>query len=225
MAGTWLSTFKNVVFSCKEAVSAEMAGFRNGSLFNLLKKAAFAVLTCSFALGGATVGTIAGAIKGQTTETGCLGGAAIGALGGAVTAVQLVELLVRGEPFSKVGLFFSLINGKVFMEWVTPAVLKAYQFQMDSGLEASSGESSDIFETNGARGLPQDSINNLPKSIFHPSNAMRYCSKTSCIICLEDFKNGDFTRILQSCGHCFHLHCIDQWLVRHGACPVCRREL
>lgn len=52
--------------------------------------------------GGATVGIITGAIKGQTTETGLLRGAAVGAVTGAITTVQLVELIVNGEPFSKV---------------------------------------------------------------------------------------------------------------------------
>lgn len=53
--------------------------------------------------GGATIGTITGAIKGQTTETGLLRGAGVGAVAGAITAVQLLELIVNGEPFSKVG--------------------------------------------------------------------------------------------------------------------------
>lgn len=43
-----------------------------------------------------------GAIKGQTTETGLLRGAGVGAVTGAVTTVQLVELILNGESFSKV---------------------------------------------------------------------------------------------------------------------------
>lgn len=53
-------------------------------------------------VGGATVGTISGAIKGQTTETGLFRGAGVGAVAGAITGVQLLELMVNGEPFSKV---------------------------------------------------------------------------------------------------------------------------
>lgn len=48
------------------------------------------------------MGTISGAIKGQTTETGFLRGSGIGAVAGAITAVQLMELRAHGEPFSKV---------------------------------------------------------------------------------------------------------------------------
>lgn len=52
--------------------------------------------------GGAVVGTITGAIKGQTTETGFCRGAAIGAVTGAITAVHLLESTVNGESLSKV---------------------------------------------------------------------------------------------------------------------------
>lgn len=48
------------------------------------------------------MGTIHGAIKGQTTETGFLKGAIIGGLAGAVAAIQLLDSTVDGEPFSKV---------------------------------------------------------------------------------------------------------------------------
>lgn len=32
--------------------------------------------------------------------------------------------------FVQVALICSLVNGKIFMEWVSPAVLKAYQWQV-----------------------------------------------------------------------------------------------
>lgn len=55
-----------------------------------------------FNAGGATIGAIAGAIKGNTTETGLLRGFSVGAVAGAITGVQLMELIANGEPFSKV---------------------------------------------------------------------------------------------------------------------------
>lgn len=55
-----------------------------------------------FYLGGAAIGVISGALKGQTTETGFLRGFGVGAVAGAVTGVQLMELILNGEPFSKV---------------------------------------------------------------------------------------------------------------------------
>lgn len=52
--------------------------------------------------GGAMVGIVVGAVKGQTTETGFLHGAGIGAVAGAITAVQLLESAADGESLSKV---------------------------------------------------------------------------------------------------------------------------
>ncbi|XP_058220070.1 NEP1-interacting protein 2-like [Rhododendron vialii] len=224
----WFSIIGNYVLWCREAVClwvlTKLGGIETGFLVRLMKKTVVAMVTCSLAFGGATVGTISGAIKGQTTETGFLRGSGIGAVAGAITAVQLLELRAQDEPFSKVALLFSLINGKVFREWVTPAVLKAYQWQV-SALDVSFSENSDIFGINGGRGLSQDYIKKLPKCKFSPNSRKRPGYATSCIVCLEDFKKGDFIRALPSCGHSFHLRCIDDWLTIHGSCPVCRGDV
>ncbi|KAL8505576.1 hypothetical protein ACS0TY_016715 [Phlomoides rotata] len=185
---------------------------------------AIALLTCFFALGGAAVGAITGAIKGQTTETGLSGGFSIGAITGAITAVELMELIVNGEPFSKVALIRSLVNGKIFMEWVSPSVLKAYQWQV-SGTETSSRDFSDIFDVDTFDGLSGDAIKELPVFEFYNDETITPCSKTGCAICLQDLKDGEFGRLLPSCKHIFHLHCIDEWLTHQGSCPICRKDV
>ncbi|KAK6148407.1 hypothetical protein DH2020_019319 [Rehmannia glutinosa] len=43
-----------------------------------------------------------------------------------------------------------------------------------------------------------------------------------CAVCLENFKAGESCRILPKCNHIFHGECIDSWLVKTGACPICR---
>lgn len=52
--------------------------------------------------GGSVIGTIAGAIKGHTTEVGFLDGASKGAIAGAIAAIEFTDFSVVGEPFSKV---------------------------------------------------------------------------------------------------------------------------
>jgi len=52
--------------------------------------------------GGSIVGTIAGGIKGQTTETGFLDGAGKGAITGAIAALELINFDAVDEPLSKV---------------------------------------------------------------------------------------------------------------------------
>ncbi|GKC75480.1 hypothetical protein Tco_1126254 [Tanacetum coccineum] len=102
----------------------------NEVFFNGFSRVCMAILTCMVSLGGAIVGTITGAVKGPTTETGLVRGACVGAVTGAITALQLMDMIIDGEPFSKVSLLSSLVNGQVFTDWVTPAVLKAYQWQV-----------------------------------------------------------------------------------------------
>ncbi|OIT01823.1 PREDICTED: NEP1-interacting protein-like 1 [Nicotiana attenuata] len=228
MTTNWFSCIHSLLVKSKEFVFTwvflRFAGFSSGLLLMVIKNAIWALFMCILALGGATVGIITGAIKGQTTETGLLRGAAVGAVTGAITTVQLVELIVNGEPFSKVALVCSLVNGKVFMEWVSPAVLKAYQWQV-STVETSLREISDIFDINATRGLSQEVIQKLPKYNFCSVNTCREFQEVTCAICLQDFKDGDSARLLPSCKHSFHTQCIDEWLIRHGSCPICRVEI
>ncbi|XP_021671950.1 NEP1-interacting protein 2 [Hevea brasiliensis] len=198
-----------------------MEGFATGFFVRVMKKAVFATFTCILALGGAAVGTVIGAMKGQTTETGFLRGSGIGAVAGAITAVQLLESVADGEPLSKLALFCSLMNGKVFMEWVSPAVLKAYQWQI-SGLETTYREVSDIYDTSGNRGLSKNCIQKLPQLTFQSTHNFDQIHQFCCSICLQDFNGGDSMRKLPHCGHLFHMDCLDKWLSRNGSCPMCR---
>ncbi|OWM88762.1 NEP1-interacting protein-like 1 [Punica granatum] len=190
----------------------------------MMKKALFAAFTCILALGGAMVGIIIGALKGQTTETGFVRGAGIGAVTGAITAVQLLELKIDGESLSKVALLSSLMEGKVFMEWVGPAVLKAYQWQV-SNIETTYREISDIYDTaEEGRGLSHNCIQRIPSHSFRSSIAVSD-GACCCSICLQAFEEGEMTRRLPKCRHFFHMDCLDAWLTRKGSCPICRDDV
>ncbi|XP_078148586.1 E3 ubiquitin-protein ligase ATL9-like [Carex rostrata] len=43
-----------------------------------------------------------------------------------------------------------------------------------------------------------------------------------CAICLCDFEDDENIRLLPKCSHMFHPDCIDEWLLSHRTCPVCR---
>lgn len=48
---------------------------------------------------------------------------------------------------------------------------------------------------------------------------------TSCPVCLEDLpEEGSPQRALLRCGHTFCAPCVDKWLERSRACPVCRAD-
>ncbi|PIA57904.1 hypothetical protein AQUCO_00500074v1 [Aquilegia coerulea] len=139
-----------------------------GFVVKVLKQSLFAGFTCIFALGGAFVGAITGAITGQTTETGFVRGAGIGTLAGAILAIELSESLLNGDSLSKIDIIGSLVNGKIFLEWVSPAMLKAYQWQ-------------DFSEDDSARRLPRC------KHLFHLNCIDEWLViQGSCPICRED---------------------------------------
>jgi len=48
--------------------------------------------------------------------------------------------------------------------------------------------------------------------------------KKNCVICLEDFKNGDKATVLP-CIHLFHSNCIQNWLKTQNCCPICKFKL
>jgi len=58
-------------------------------------------------------------------------------------------------------------------------------------------------------------------------------SASTCIICCEDYQNGDMLRIL-ACNHKFHVECVDGWFLsdsNHSGtrqttiCPICKDPL
>ncbi|KAJ1940563.1 hypothetical protein EC988_006998, partial [Linderina pennispora] len=63
-------------------------------------------------------------------------------------------------------------------------------------------------------------------SSAHQDNILdrpRYLS-AECTICLLPFQTSDVVRALM-CGHMFHVHCIDVWLVQRSArCPLCKLD-
>lgn len=49
-------------------------------------------------------------------------------------------------------------------------------------------------------------------------------SGSSCSICLGDYKEGEWLRVLPDCDHLFHRKCIDMWLRMNSSCPLCRNS-
>ncbi|KAK4536094.1 hypothetical protein CDCA_CDCA07G2119 [Cyanidium caldarium] len=45
-----------------------------------------------------------------------------------------------------------------------------------------------------------------------------------CAVCLDAFFDAEMVRMLP-CVHCFHRDCVDRWLTRCKACPICKRDI
>ncbi|XP_076254053.1 uncharacterized protein LOC143192540 [Rhynchophorus ferrugineus] len=50
----------------------------------------------------------------------------------------------------------------------------------------------------------------------------RFYGERNCVVCLEEINKT--SRIL-SCGHMFHIPCIDSWLKINSQCPICRKYI
>ncbi|RDX71488.1 putative E3 ubiquitin-protein ligase HIP1, partial [Mucuna pruriens] len=44
-----------------------------------------------------------------------------------------------------------------------------------------------------------------------------------CVICQEEYEDGEEIGKLDLCVHKFHVPCITQWLMNKNACPICQR--
>ncbi len=71
-------------------------------------------------------------------------------------------------------------------------------------------------------GLDQATLESYPKIVFSSAQPLPHLQDTSCSICLADYKEGEFLRMLPDCHHMFHVSCIDAWLRLHASCPMCR---
>ncbi|CAN6300248.1 unnamed protein product [Urochloa humidicola] len=199
-----------------------------------------AVATCIFAAVGSLVGAVTGSMIGLATESGVLRGAGIGAISGAVFSIEVAEasrdLWHSGGDsgvwtvLNMVDIISSLLSGRLVREKVGPAVQSAVQSQI-SAISSPFAETSDLFETTaggggGSRGLPADALRRLPEMEIAADSAVDAAGEALCCsVCLQDFRVGEPARRLPGCRHVFHVPCIDCWLVRHGSCPLCRRDI
>eukprot|EP01103_Thecamoeba_quadrilineata_P011951 TRINITY_DN2972_c0_g2_i2.p1 TRINITY_DN2972_c0_g2~~TRINITY_DN2972_c0_g2_i2.p1 ORF type:complete len:805 (+),score=194.01 TRINITY_DN2972_c0_g2_i2:230-2416(+) len=69
------------------------------------------------------------------------------------------------------------------------------------------------------KGVNPDFLKNLPVRQFN-----RTCPSSQCLVCLEEFEEGERMNVIPSCQHYFHPGCIKQWLTEHKNCPVCRHD-
>lgn len=70
------------------------------------------------------------------------------------------------------------------------------------------------------RGGPaiEDIVINLPTVTYN--NEMFGEGTPSCVVCLEEYQEGDVLRQLP-CNHHSHKNCLDPWLSMRGTCPLC----
>ncbi|CAH1437166.1 unnamed protein product [Lactuca virosa] len=219
-------SFGNLVSKIRDFFSSAVSAIV-GNVFS-------AIFTFFFALVGTLLGALTGALIGQETESGFVRGAAVGAISGAVFSIEVFESSLRLWQSDESGIrcllylidvIVSLISGRLVRERIGPAMLSAVQSQMGA-IETRFDEVQNIFDIGGCKGLPEYSVKKIPKiTVTSDNNVDDSGEKVLCSVCLQDFQLGETVRNLPQCHHMFHLPCIDKWLVRHGSCPLCRRDL
>ncbi|XP_010421936.1 PREDICTED: RING-H2 finger protein ATL7-like [Camelina sativa] len=71
-------------------------------------------------------------------------------------------------------------------------------------------------------GLSKDVREMLPVVIYKESFSVK---DSQCSVCLGDYQANEKLQQMPSCGHTFHMECIDIWLTSHTTCPLCRLSL
>ena len=64
-----------------------------------------------------------------------------------------------------------------------------------------------------------------PKSLLEQFEAERHWANDTCPVCLDEFEGGENLNELP-CGHCFHMSCVQPWLLnRSSECPICKADV
>lgn len=71
-------------------------------------------------------------------------------------------------------------------------------------------------------GIKKEVREMLPVVVFKESFLIR---ETQCSVCLGDYQADERLQRIPTCGHTFHIDCIDHWLAKHTTCPLCRASL
>ncbi|KAK4780929.1 hypothetical protein SAY87_017035 [Trapa incisa] len=219
-------------FSVPSASRARCIIERIKEAFRSAVSASFAF---SFALVGTLLGAITGSLVGQETESGFLRGAVEGAFSGAVFSIEVYEsslILLRLDESGIECLLYlievigGLLSGRLVREQISLAMLNVIQSQMGAADSIFEEEVQNFLDISGWKGLPEDSVEKIPTVKIDTNNITDASGESaSCLVCLQDFQLEEMVRSLPQCHHMFHLPCIDEWLLKHGSCPHCRRNL
>ncbi|KAL6838646.1 hypothetical protein ACP4OV_031360 [Aristida adscensionis] len=99
------------------------------------------------------------------------------------------------------------------------------------GLAAGIRRSISSFGRSGRHGLDASALAALPVTAYRKdggstsSNSAAAAGATDCAVCLSELADGEKVRALPSCGHVFHVECVDAWLWSRTTCPVCRADV
>ncbi|XP_058099069.1 RING-H2 finger protein ATL16-like [Magnolia sinica] len=76
-----------------------------------------------------------------------------------------------------------------------------------------------------SQGLAPAILHALPAIQFKKTDSEANPSNCDCAVCLGEFDNGEWLRLLPNCSPVFHITCVDAWFQAHPNCPLCRSSV
>ncbi|XVF53070.1 hypothetical protein PTKIN_Ptkin05aG0070000 [Pterospermum kingtungense] len=120
----------------------------------------------------------------------------------------------KGTPFFLAAVL--IINYRVRVQY--------HDQSQQSTVEISSLAADRQLTATAANGLDGSRIEAYPITLLDESFQLPRPNDNTCSICLSEYKAKETIRTTPDCSHYFHADCIDEWLKRNAACPVCRNK-
>ncbi|XP_027933154.1 putative RING-H2 finger protein ATL21A [Vigna unguiculata] len=126
------------------------------------------------------------------------------------------------------GIITLSIVGPAIMCAIAMACYASFKYRRGNTARISAAQRSaptEIAEAGTVRmGLDESTIESYQKLELGESRRVPGPNEGCCTICLSEYKTKDTIRCIPECAHCFHAHCIDEWLRINTTCPLCRNS-
>ncbi|KAG9453662.1 hypothetical protein H6P81_006566 [Aristolochia fimbriata] len=76
-----------------------------------------------------------------------------------------------------------------------------------------------------SQGVEPSILEAIPASQYRRKEGNEDDNGNDCSVCLGEFGDGDWMRMLPRCSHTFHALCVDTWFQSHSTCPLCRSNV
>jgi len=91
------------------------------------------------------------------------------------------------------------------------------------------GDTALAYATQNGHGAVANLLMQHAAQVLHVSsletNTLDNKHEGGCCVCQCEWEIGDKVRVLP-CGHRFHIHCIDRWLIMNQpTCPLCKKDI
>ncbi|KAL2459401.1 RING-H2 finger protein ATL46 [Forsythia ovata] len=135
-----------------------------------------------------------------------------------ISPIILLVIVILAVVFFIFGLLQFLIRCLVKRPSFS-SISQSNRFPETSGSHTFQRQLHQLFRLHDS-GLDQALIDALP--VFYYKDIVGLNEPFDCAVCLCEFSDFDKLKFIPSCGHAFHMHCIETWLLSNSTCPLCR---